>query len=168
MTQAFPIILVRILAAYLIFTASPQLGELIGLITHGPITLQSSYLSLRTLMLMPLLILGVFLWKKSIRFSTILGGLKVLGPLDRPSTDMISAGSFLIGLYWFAEWIPETLIQSAKWINVVFTSEIGLHYPSYVVSLWTTLIIAILLMGGSRKAFAVLHHLRRARITSPD
>lgn len=157
MTAALATLLVRLLGAYCVFTGVYTFVEYADHFSRvGSVTDPDSNWSM-TLGLYVYAGLGVFgvaLWTFARFVSAFLIGPPA--PADQPikPDDLVSAGSFLIGLYWSATHLPEAIYMSLYY-SEAYARSLEVSLP------WLNVGLGILMMLGAQLIATMFRSLRK-------
>lgn len=159
MVKDIATVLIRMLAAYLVFSfLYSAFWTITQTLTHGPAYVEGAQMArfLHTSFLAAQLACGVVIWV----FAPTLANFAAkdaggeIGEINSP--DIVEAGSFLIGLYWLLSSLSSVPFYTSASLSPDGSLDLGsLSYPT------VSIVLAALVMVGARRIGRLFVRLRR-------
>jgi hypothetical protein len=163
MLNAIAVIMVRILAAYVLFQALAGLAMVAGFSFSAETDEAARLAMIATVVIYSTgFVVGTLLWAFSRRMARRISE----GLADQQQTinaeDLVAAGSFLIGLFWFATGVPDVLSSLYSYFSLFrqgFPVQFG---GGLLISSLASMLLGLLIMVGHRRIVCLFRFIRRA------
>jgi hypothetical protein len=161
MTQSITIVLVRLFAAYCMLTAFTHSWQIMAMIQQASSDNQAA-LAGANLPWVTMGILGALLWWFSIPVTRWVSDSPTALEGKVSADDMVAAGSFVIGLYWVVDALPQaisltiSLFQTAPYLGPVSSN----FYVMEFMPVWAQAIIGLFIMVGCRNLARIFRSMR--------
>lgn len=162
MQQPLVTVFVRLLGVYMILLA---FGQISGLITAFRFDSASDAWNLRLVYVGAVstyIGLGVALLYWSKKLARLLGNGLDLGKEETTSPDIVSGGTFLIGLFWVIDSLPSSLVNTIVHFLWVAEEENRKIPYDHLIDQWLTLLFALAVMLSTPRVAAFVRWLRIA------